>query len=149
MPSAKGGKAAASRSELSAPPPSHLHLPTAEACRRPAAPSASTARVDGWCSHVEVQGCGEGCDLLCNTWEWEACALYCRRSHGVTCDVRISTPPTYSHGDLCQGVQRRHLRPAARAVGKRAAAATEPTGGGSHRLKASTRGVCVVFGQMV
>ena len=38
---------------------------------------------------------------------------------------------------------------AARAVGKRAAAATEPTGGGSHRLKASTRGVCVVFGQMV
>ena len=98
---------------------------------------------------MEVQGCGEGCDLLCNTCEWEACALYCRRSHGVTCDVRISTPPTYSHGDLCQGVQRRHLRPAARAVGKRAAAATEPTGGGSHRLKASTRGVCVVFGRMV
>ena len=40
--------------------------------------------------------------------------------HGVTCDVRIT-----SDGDLCQGVQRRHLRPAARTVGKRAAAAAE------------------------
>jgi len=38
-------------------------------------------------------------------------------------DVRIT-----SDGDLCQGVQRRHLRPVARAVGRRATAAAEREG---------------------
>ena len=65
-----------------------------------------------------VQGCGEDCDLSCTVCEWEACTIVA--DHGTTCDVCIT-----SDGDLCKGVQRRHLRPVARAVGKRAAAAAE------------------------
>ena len=68
---------------------------------------------------MEVQGCGEDCDLSCTVCEWEACTIVA--DHGTTCDVCIT-----SDGDLCKGVQRgRHLRPVARAVGKRAAAAAE------------------------
>ena len=53
---------------------------------------------------MEVQGCGEGCALSCHECEWEACTIVA--DHGNTCDVRIT-----SDGDLCQGAQRRHLRP--------------------------------------
>ena len=68
-----------------------------------------------------MQGCGEGCDLSCNQCEWEAFTIV--TDHGATCDVRIT-----SDGDLCRGVQRRHLRPVARAVGKRATTAVEREG---------------------
>eukprot|EP00964_Phaeocystis_antarctica_P144925 scaffold110825_cov48-Phaeocystis_antarctica.AAC.1 len=53
---------------------------------------------------MEVQGCGEGCELSCHECEWEACTIVA--DHGLTCDVRIT-----SDGDLCLGAQRRHLRP--------------------------------------
>ena len=65
---------------------------------------------------MDVQGCGEGCDLLCDVCEWEACTIVV--DDGQTFDVRIT-----SDRNLCKGVQRRHLRPVARAVAKRAAAA--------------------------
>ena len=55
---------------------------------------------------MEVQGCGEGCEFSCHLCEWEACTIVA--DHGVTCDVKIT-----SDGNLCQGAQRRHLRPAA------------------------------------
>ena len=111
---AKGGKAAASRKRPAAEPPAPAQ-PKRAAAPPPQAPAQPELMVG---AAMEVQGCGEGCDLSCNTCEWEACTIV--SDHGVTCNVRIT-----SDGDLCQGVQRRHLRPAARAVGKRAAAAAE------------------------
>lgn len=111
---AKGGKAAASRKRPAAEPPAPAQ-PKRAAAPPPRAPAQPALMVG---AAMEVQGCGEGCDLSCNTCEWEACTIVA--DHGVTCDVRIT-----SDGDLCQGVQRRHLRPAARTVGKRAAAAAE------------------------
>ena len=70
--------------------------------------------------------------------EWEACTIVA--DHGTTCDVCIT-----SDGDLCKGVQRRHLQPVARAVGKRAAAAAErerllrskPARSGRHGLRSA------------
>ena len=111
---AKGGKAAASRKRPAAEPPAPAQ-PKRAAAPPPHAP-AQPELVIG--AAMEVQGCGEGCDLSCNACEWEACTIVA--DHGVTCDVQIT-----SDGDMCQGVQRRHLRPAARAGGKRAAAAAE------------------------
>ena len=111
---AKGGKAAASRKRPAAEPPAPAQ-PKRAAAPPPRAPAQPALMVG---AAMEVQGCGEGCDLSCNTCEWEACTIVA--DHGVTCDVRIT-----SDGDLCQGVQRRHLRRTrrtARAVGKRAAA---------------------------
>jgi len=64
---------------------------------------------------MEVQGCGEQCDF-CGLCEWEACTILA--DHGETWDVQVT-----SDGQVCEGVKRRHLRPAARAAAKRAAAA--------------------------
>ena len=90
---------AAAQPERARPPP-----------RAPAQPELEVGAA------MDVQGCGEGCDLSCDACEWEACTIVA--DYGQTCDVRIT-----SDGDLCKGVQRRHLRPVARAVAKRAAAA--------------------------
>lgn len=71
-------------------------------------------------AEMEVQGCGEACNFLCTTCEWELCTIDV--DHGHLCDVRIS-----SEGVICKGVARRHLRSKAKAVGKRAASvAQEP-----------------------
>ena len=70
---------------------------------------------------MEVQGCGEDCDFVCSECAWEACRIVA--DHGDLCAVRIT-----SDGELCAGVQRRHVRPMARVVQKRAAvAATQPS----------------------
>ena len=65
---------------------------------------------------MEVQGCDDDCSLTCTECPWEACSIVA--DHGKRCDVCIK-----SDGELCKGVQRRHARPLAQAVAKRAAAA--------------------------
>ena len=114
---AKGGKAATSGKRPAAEPPAPAQ-PKRTAAEPPRAPAQPELVVG---SAMEVQGCSEDCDLSCTVCDWEACTIV--MDHGATCDVRIT-----SDGDLCQGVQRRHLRPVARAVGKRATAAAEREG---------------------
>ena len=67
---------------------------------------------------MEVQGCSEGCDFVCSRCEWEVCRIVA--DHGDLCDVRI-----IDDGELCTGVQRRHVRPMARAVQKARSDAAE------------------------
>ena len=112
---AKGGKKATSGKRPAAEPPAPAQ-PKRAAALPPRVPVQAELLVVG--SAMEVQGCSEDCDLSCTVCEWEACTIVA--DHGATCDVCIT-----SDQDLCKGVQRRHLRPVARAVGKRAAAAAE------------------------
>ena len=113
---AKGGKAKGGKRSAAEPPaPAQPKRAAVPPPRAPAQPELVVG------SAMEVQGCSEDCDLFCTVCDWEACTIV--GDHGATCDVRIT-----SDGDLCKGVQRRHLRPVARAVGKRATAAAEREG---------------------
>ena len=111
------GKAAVTRKRSSSEPP----LPTSSRPKRVAAaptpPLAAPALLELVIGEMmEVQGCGKDCPFVCTECEWEACTVIADR--GCLCEVRIT-----SDGVLCKDVQRRHVRPAARAAVKRAAAA--------------------------
>ena len=79
-------------------------------------------------ARMEVQGCDECCSFPCNECEWEECTVVA--DDGATVDVRIT-----EDGELCQGVQRRHLRvppsccgsPGAKRA-RRSSGAAEPAG---------------------